>query len=68
MSSLYLLYKEKMKQGAAKHQKVSFAWRMTPKASASLAEAEIFNDCRISVLDVRRNGLQAFSSNKVVGT
>lgn len=41
---------------------------MTPKASASLAEAEIFNDCRISVLEVRRKGLQVFSSNNVVGT
>ena len=49
------------------HQKLSLAWRMTPKASASFAVEEMFNICLISLLDVRRNGLHAFSSLRVVG-
>jgi len=40
---------------------------MIPRASASSAVAGMFNDCRICVLDVRRNGLQAFSIFSVVG-
>jgi hypothetical protein len=40
---------------------------MTPKASESLAVAGMFKVCRISVLDVRRKGLQAFSTFSLVG-
>lgn len=40
---------------------------MTPKASESSAVSEMRNDCRISGLDVRRNGLHDFSIFIVVG-
>lgn len=40
---------------------------MTRRASASSAVSGIFNDRRISVLEVRRNGLQDFSIFSVVG-
>ena len=40
---------------------------MIPKTSASSAVFRTFNDCRISVLEVRRNGLHIFSIFNVVG-
>lgn len=40
---------------------------MTPKASESSAVSGMRNDCRISGLDVRRNGLHDFSIFIVVG-
>jgi len=40
---------------------------MTARASASFAVVAMFNDCLIAALDVRRNGLQAFSTFSVVG-
>jgi hypothetical protein len=40
---------------------------MIPRASASSAVTGMFSDCRIWALDVRRNGLQAFSNFSVVG-
>lgn len=40
---------------------------MAPKASASFAVGEIFRDFRISILEVRRNGLHDFSISSVVG-
>lgn len=56
-----------IKRKQKKIQKLSFACRMTPKASSSFAVAGIFNACRISVLEVRRKGLQDFSVLSVVG-
>lgn len=40
---------------------------MTPKASTSSAVSEIFRERRISILEVRRKGLQDFSILIVVG-
>lgn len=48
-------------------QKLSFACLITRNASASSAAAGILSDCRISMLEVRRNGLHIFSIFKVVG-
>lgn len=64
---IYFNYMYIAKGGTWNHQNLSFAWRMTPKTSASFAVDGMFNDRRISKLEVRRNGLQAFSSFSVVG-
>lgn len=40
---------------------------MIPKTFASSAVFSTFNDCRISLLEVRRNGLHSFSIFNVVG-